>query len=353
MCLHVDDIYWAGDASLEKGVVQALRDMFPIGKESDWEFEYLGLLVKAEMDATKKMTISVSQRQYVATVKPIDVGGTKQQDQRLAHKQQHDEYMELVGKLLWLTGQTRADIAFLVMRLAQKSSKPTVADLHQANAVLKRAKRDDIYLKYVHVPLSDLWLLAYSDAAWAKLENGKTGVGCIVGLAGETQYNVLSWRCRGLKRVVRSTMAGETMALGDLLDEVENIQHTLKQLLGDILLAVARTDLKSVYDHVHWGRQLHEKRLLVELQALREAQKEKRMEIEWCTSEQQLADALTKSMVAWRLVNVLESADINAMHKTLKKPATPWTHRRHTFPVSLNEPMVKGSTSVNRVLKRA
>ena len=52
-----------------------------------------------------------------------------------------------------------------------------------------------------------------------------------------------------------------------------------------------------------WGpveqvqRQVGEKRLLVELQALREAQKEKRMEIEWCSSEQQLADALTKSMV--------------------------------------------------------
>ena len=68
-------------------------------------------------------------------------------------------------------------------------------------------------------------------------------------------------------------MAGETMALGDLLDEVENIQHTLKQLLGANLHAVARTDSRSVFDHVHWGRQVNEKRLLVELQALREAQK--------------------------------------------------------------------------------
>ena len=98
--------------------------------------------------------------------------------------------------------------------------------------MLKRAQRDDVYLKYVHVPLSKLWLL----------ENGKTGGGYIVGLAGETEYNIVSWRCRALKRVVRSTMAGVTMALGDLLDEVENVQHTLKQILGDHLHAVARTD---------------------------------------------------------------------------------------------------------------
>ena len=117
------------------------------------------------------------------------------------------------------------------------------------------------------------------------------------------------------------------MALGDLLDEVENIQHTLKQILGDHLHAVARTDSRSVFDHVHFGRQVGEKRLLVKLQALREAQKEKRMGIEWCSSEQQLADALTKSMVAWRLIDVMKSADIHNMHQSAAKP---WTHRRKT-----------------------
>ena len=78
-----------------------------------------------------------------------------------------------------------------------------------------------MYLNYVHIPLSKLWLLAYSDAAWANLENGKTGGDYIVGLTGDTEYNIISWRCRALKRVVRSTVAGETMALVDLLDEVE------------------------------------------------------------------------------------------------------------------------------------
>ena len=133
------------------------------------------------------------------------------------------------------------------------------------------------------------------------------------------------------------------MALGDLLDEVENIQHTLKQLPGAMLPAVARTDSKSVYDHVHWGRQVSENRLLVELQALREAQEEKRMGIEWCSSEQQLADALTKSMVAWRLINVLKTADINARQEAARKPTTPWTHRRYKG----SRPTVKANTPVD------
>ena len=147
VCLHVDDIYWTRDKSFVTGVVQALRDKFPIGKESDWEFGYLGLLVKPELDDQKKMFITVSQRHYEEKVGAIDVQGTKKQDQSLANKVQHDAYMELVGKLLWLTGQRRPDISFLVMCLAQKCSKPWVADLHQANSVLKRAQRDDVYLK--------------------------------------------------------------------------------------------------------------------------------------------------------------------------------------------------------------
>ena len=67
MCLHVDDILWAGDSTYDRGVVQSLRDKFPIGKESSMEFEYLGLLVKAEWKDT--MTIMVSQRHYVESVK--------------------------------------------------------------------------------------------------------------------------------------------------------------------------------------------------------------------------------------------------------------------------------------------
>ena len=87
MCLHVDDILWAGDDTLNEGVVQSLRDKFPKGKESAMEFEYLGLLFKA----TRKdsMTITVSQRHYVESVEEIDVKGTKRQDTSLANEVQH------------------------------------------------------------------------------------------------------------------------------------------------------------------------------------------------------------------------------------------------------------------------
>ena len=57
------------------------------------------------------------------------------------------------------------------------------------------------------------------------------------------------------------------------------------------------------------------------------------MEVAWCTSKQQLADALTKSMVAWRLINVMRTANINAMYERNDKYAkqvTPKTPRPRT-----------------------
>ena len=72
-----------------------------------------------------------------------------------------------------------------------------------------------------------------------------------------------------------------------------------------------------------------------------------RMGIEWCTSEQQLADALTKSMVAWRLINVMKSADIHNMHQSAGKPTTPWTHRQH----AVTRPAVGKNTPVSMGFK--
>jgi hypothetical protein len=61
--------------------------------------------VKAELDEMKRMSITVSQRHYVEKVEAIDVQGTRRQDQSMAGKSQHEAYMALVGKLLWLRGK--------------------------------------------------------------------------------------------------------------------------------------------------------------------------------------------------------------------------------------------------------
>ena len=256
----------------------------------------------------------------------------------MATKKQHEDYMKLVGELLWVASQTRPDIAFLVMRLSQHTKAPTVEDLFQANFVLCRVKRDTVVFKYKPVDLNTCFLLSYSDAAWANLDSGKTGGGYLIGVAAEDRdtYGIIGWRCRALRRVVRSTMAGETLALGDLLDEAEAVCDVWKCVMGRELRATAVTDCRSLYDHIHLGKQVTEKRLRCELFALREAQKEKTLEVEWADTKQQLADSLTKSMVAHRLIQVINNGSLRGEDaQGRKEQACTATVQRARTPVTM------------------
>ena len=110
---------------------------------------------------------------------------------------------------------------------------------------------------------------------------------------------------------MKSTLAGETLALSGLLDEMISVQQTLHLVLGWTPRAIARTDCRSLYDYIYRGKNVSEKRLHVELCLIKEIVKEKQCEIEWCETKDQLADCLTKHMVAHRLIHVLKTGKID------------------------------------------
>ena len=101
-------------------------------------------------------------------------------------------------------------------------ASPTYSDVHKANDALKRMKRDKLVLKWKTSPMEDSVVLGYSNAAYANLSDGRTCGGYLVGIGGASgkhyqSFNVVSGSCRALRRVVGSTMAAETMQLGDMI----------------------------------------------------------------------------------------------------------------------------------------
>ena len=132
-----------------------------------------------------------------------------------------------------------------------------------------------------------------------------------MGLTNLCDFGIISWRCRTVRRVVKSTLAGETLVLSDLMDEMISVQHTLRLVLVCTPRAIARTDCRSLYDYIYRGKKIYEKRLHVELCLIREILKEKQCEIEWCETKDQLADCLTKHMVSHRLIHVLKARKID------------------------------------------
>ena len=156
-------------------------------------------------------------------------------------------------------------------------------------------------------------LLAFCDASYANLPDGSSQGGNIIFLT-DKQKNVspISWSSRKLRRVCKSTEAAETMAMLDAIDTCVWVGTMLEEICGEsIETTVIRTDNKSLYEAVHSTTAVEEKRLRVDLAAIRESIRKGEIKVEWIPKTKQLADCLTKQGAdSKKLRDVLEKGNL-------------------------------------------
>ena len=105
--------------------------------------------------------------------------------------------------------------------------------------------------------VGEVHLIVYCDAAWGNLDSGKTGGGIFLALATTNpqgrneQFCPVNWHARRLRRVVRSTFAGETLIASEALDEVIYTAEIWSELGNGTVRTTLRTDSRSLYDHVN------------------------------------------------------------------------------------------------------
>ena len=137
--------------------------------------------------------------------------------------------------------------------------------------------------------------------------DGNTQGGLIVFLAGaHNKFAPLVWRSHRLKRVVKSAMAAETMAL------LEATEHAL--LLKTILLEIYELapsqlpincfiDSLQTLDAVTSTNVIEDKRTLIDVCAMRQMIERREVSsVQWIAKEKQLADCLTKSTASSELL---------------------------------------------------
>ena len=104
-----------------------------------------------------------------------------------------------------------------------------------------------------------------------------------------------------MQYVVKITLAAETLALEETLKECYMIRLILLEIFtkesnSELFPIHCYIDNKSLLDSVYSTKTLKEKRLKVDVRIIRERVDKKEIEsINWCFSEKQLADSLTKS----------------------------------------------------------
>ena len=134
----------------------------------------------------------------------------------------------------------------------------TVRDIITANKFVKMLQSKDVVLSFPKIEvIENSELICFSDASFANLKCGGSQGEIIVFIQGSNgKYMPLAWQSRKLKRVVKSTLTAETLALQEVIDLAFMIKCLLLEISNltmqnQILPIKCIIDSKSLYDAVY------------------------------------------------------------------------------------------------------
>lgn len=311
--VHVDDFLWAGNEILTNDILAKLRATFKIGSEESEQFKYLGLEIKHE-----KSAVVIDQNKYIAGLEPLKIESKKRDDEKLT-KDEQNTLRSRIGQFLWISSQSRPDISYDVCVLATNFKIATIHDLRRANKVLRRLKSDNTALKLQHLGhSSNLKLVCYADASFANLCDEGSQAGNLIFLVGQNdKCNLLCWESKRIKRVVKSSLAAETLAASEGIDNAMYVASLISELWNGsvdkkkIPIEVV-TDNLSLHNALKSNKQITDKRLRVDLAAIKEMLSRKEISrVKWVEGKYQLADKLTKAGASSsKLLDVLNDGQL-------------------------------------------
>ncbi|GAU31242.1 hypothetical protein TSUD_149280 [Trifolium subterraneum] len=302
LLVYVDDIILAGNDLNEIDRIKGILDTHFKIKDLGILKYFLGLEV-----AQSREGITISQRKYcLDLLHDSGLFGSKPAPTPLdpAVKLHIDDskpyedvqlYRRLIGKLLYLCN-TRPDISFATQQLSQFLHKPSINHYNAASRVIR-------YLKHnpgrgIFLPRnSDMQLLGFSDSDWAGcLDTRKSTSGYCFFLGS----SLISWKAKKQTTVSRSSSEAEYRALSSATCELIWLTFLMNDLkIQCSKLPVIYCDSQSAL-HIASNPVFHErtKHLEIDCHLVREKVQQGLLRLLPISTEDQLADCLTKSLAA-------------------------------------------------------
>ena len=305
---HVDDLIFAGVKRWFENVIGRLRKMFNIGSESKEAFRYIGLNVRRHASM-----ILLDQQDYIEKLQEITIKAERKKEvQGELTDEERSKLKAVSGQLLWVTTQTRPDMSFESCSVSNAGKTPTVQNLLDANkAIRKMRASNEVKLKFPCIGvMSRAEVVIYADATHASLSDGSSQGAFLVFVKGEGKVAPILWQSKKLKRVTKSPLASETLALGEAADAGLLVMHLVKEIynLTSMPTIKAYTDSKSLRDALHTSNSVEDLSLRVNIGRLREMINLGEISVHWVEGKKQLADVLTKrGASSENLLRVLDS----------------------------------------------
>lgn len=312
--IHVDDLLVASsNEELIDDVFDRLSGNFEL-KTCGEVTHYLGINVTR--DSNRHFLID--QRSYIDKIVeeaglkdakvskfPLDIGYFKNVGNQPL--QTNDHYRKIIGMLLYLSTNTRPDIAASVAILSQKVARPTNYDLNELKRVIRYLKGTRSLRLRLSSECSGEELYAYSDANWAEDKSDRrSNSGYFMSING----GAVGWSCRKQQLVSLSSTESELVALSETTKELV----WLKRLCEDFEINVSHatpvyTDsqscLKMIENDGHSNRTKH---IDTRFHFTRDMVRDSEIKLIYCTTEENIADMLTKPLGSVRLAKLRTKA---------------------------------------------
>jgi hypothetical protein len=306
--IYVDDLMIFGDTeSIIEETAEALKKKFEMTDLGTISY-CLGLEVKTHGNGS----IKISQRKYLEDIlqrfnmndcKPVatpldpnchltkEINEITSDDEE---KMKNIPYKEAIGSLMYLMIGTRPDIAAAVCKLSQFMQNPGLNHWSAIKRVFRYLQGTKDY-ELVYKPNKNISVVGYSDADWANdLDDRKSISGYIFKVNG----NTVSWSCKKQKVVALSSTEAEYMAYSEAVKEAIWIRELLKdlnyeQLEPSVIFEDNQSTIKLAKNPVQHSRTKH---IDTRHHFIRQMIEENQIAIEYCPTEEMIADLATKGL---------------------------------------------------------
>ena len=215
------------------------------------------------------------------------------------------EYQSIVGSQMYAMLATRPDLAHSIQQISQHCQKPTISHLKAARQGLR-------YLSgtretgITYHGKQGLRLEAWSDASWGAEEGRESVSEFVFTLAG----GAVSWSSKKQSSVALSSTESEYMALLHALKEQIWIKRLLNEMgynIDDqnIIYTDSQSAIALAQNPEHHARTKH---IDIQYHFIRNCVEDGRLKLEYCSTEDMVADGLTKALAPerhWKLVRMM------------------------------------------------
>ena len=320
VCLYVDDLIFTGNDEVMfeqfKKSMKIEFDMTNLGRMK--YFLCIEVLQKAD-------GIFITQRKYAQEIlerfnmdqcnsvhNPV-VPGFKLTKDEGGVEVDSTVYKQMVGSLMYLTA-TRPDLMFIVSLISRYMERPTESHLLAAKRALRYIKGTVSLGMFYKKGVSEE-LVGYTDSDYAGDQDDKKSTSGYVFLMSS---GAISWSSKKQPVVTLSTTEAEFIAAASSACQVVWLRRTMKVLNQEqssptVVFCDNISAIKLSKNRVMHGRSKH---IDIRFHFLRDLVRDGILELIHCSTQQQVADVLTKPLkldVFLRMRGLLEYPGINLM----------------------------------------